>query len=245
VDLAVFPAVAGDSAAAAHQEGGRMRESKNQLLNPNEIQQVESAVAEAEKKTSGEIVCMVVPKSYHYPMSNVIGATSIALPLALILTPLTGAWMWIDPHNMWLFLGIFTLLFIVSFLAVRNIAPLKRLFISRREMDEEVEEATLTSFFLRGLYQTRERNGILLFISAFEHKVWILADKGINDKVPQGHWDDIVAELINGIRRKQAASAICNAVEAIGEDLKHHFPIQADDTNELSNVIIGEQGEKP
>lgn len=222
-----------------------MKDSKNQLLSQEEIKKVETAVAEAESKTSGEIVCMVVPKSYHYPMSDVIGATSLALPLALILTPLTGAWMWIGPQNMWLFLGIFTLLFILSFLAVKYIAIIKRLFISHREMEEEVEEAALTSFFLRGLYQTRERNGILLFISAFEHKVWILADKGINDKVPQGHWDDIVTELINGIRSKHAASAICNAVAAIGEDLKHHFPIQADDTNELSNVIIGEQGDKP
>ena len=205
------------------------------LLNEEEKKQVEAAVAAAEKKTSGEIICMIVHSSYHYPMANVIGATAIALPLALLLTPLIGAWLWIGTQNMWLFLGIFTIFFILGYLTVKWIPMLKRWFVSQSDIDKEVEEAATTQFFLRGLYRTRDRNGMLLFISVFEHKVWVLADKGINEKVPEGQWDAIVTRLTEGLRRHQAAGAICRAINTIGEELKQHFPIKEDDTNELPN----------
>ena len=45
--------------------------------------------------------------------------------------------------------------------------------------DEEVQEAVLTAFFKEELYRTRDETGILIFISVFEHKVWVLADRGI------------------------------------------------------------------
>lgn len=184
---------------------------------------------------------MIVSSSYHYPMSNVIGATTLALPLALILTPLAGAWLWLGTRNLWLFLGLFTLLFIACYLTVKHSTGLKRAFVSRKEMDIEVEEAAVTNFFKHGLYRTRENNGILLFVSVFEHRVWILADQGINEKVPEGHWDAIVARLTEGIRRRQAAAAICRAINTIGEELKQHFPVKADDTDELKNLIIEEK----
>ena len=220
-----------------------MKDLARNLLNPDQHKQVAAAVAAAEKQTSGEIVCLIESTSYHYPMANVLGGATLALPLALLLTPLAGAWLWIGTSNMWLFLGIFTLLFCAGFMAVKHIPGLKHFFISQREMDEEVEEAAVTTFFLRGLYRTRESNGILLYISVFERKVWLLADKGINDKVPRDHWDDLVTELTRGLRRRQAADALCRAVTAIGEDLKLHFPYRADDTNELENVIVeGREG---
>lgn len=215
-----------------------MKDLAQKLLNQQEQAQVEAAVQAAEKRTSGEIVCMIVSSSYHYPMANVIGATALALPLALILTPLAGGWLWLGTQNLWLFLGIFTILFMAGYLAVKHSAALKRIFVSRKEMDLEVEEAAITSFFQHGLYRTRDNNGILLFISVFEHKVWILADEGVNEKVPEGHWDAIVSRLTEGIRRKQAAAAICRAINTIGEELRQHFPIKEDDTDELKNLII-------
>ena len=217
-----------------------MKDLAQKLLTDDERTQVENAVAAAETKTSGEIVCMIVPNSYHYPMANVLGATTLALPLSLVLTPLTGAWLWMGTHNMWLFIGIFTIVFILAYLLVRNVSALKRLFVSEKEIAEEVEEAAITNFFLHGLHHTRDSNGILLFISVFEHTVWVLADKSINEKVPEGHWDAIVTRLTEGIRRNQPAAAICRAINTVGEELKHHFPCKEDDTNELQNLIIAE-----
>ena len=217
-----------------------MKNLARKLLSENEKEQVNAAIQAAEKTTSGEIVCMIVSESYHYPMAAVIGAAVLALPLSLLAAYFAGGWLWLGTHNMWLFLGFFTVWFTLLYLVVKHSAGLKRIFTSRREMEEEVEEAAVTHFFQRGLHRTRDCTGILLFISVFEHKVWVLADQGINAQVPEGHWDALVARLTEGLRRNQAAVAICRAINTIGEDLRHHFPVKPDDTDELPNLIVEE-----
>ena len=215
-----------------------MKDLAKTFLTDVERTRVSAAVKEAEKLTAGEIVVMIISASYHYPMANIIGAVVFGIPLALIFTSLTGEWLWIGGQNMWPFLGFLTVFFILFHEIVRRTLWLKRRFISEREYKEEVEEAAITHFFNQGLYRTRDETGVLILISVFEHKVWVLADKGINAKVHAGQWDDIVKMIIDGIKQKRQTEAICKAVEKIGHLLKEHFPIKSDDTDELANVII-------
>jgi putative membrane protein len=215
-----------------------MKDLAQHFLTDDERSRVEDAVKAAEKLTAGEIVVMIISSSYQYPLANVIGAAAIALPLALILTPLTGSWLWIGPQNMWLFLGFLTVLFILFHAVIKRTGWLKRLFISQREIDDEVEEAAVTQFFDQGLYRTRDETGVLVLISVFERRVWMLADRGINAKVQQNQWDDIVSIITEGIKQQHPADAICAAVEKIGALLKTHFPVKPDDTDELKNLII-------
>ena len=215
-----------------------MKNLVKQFLSDDQRARVTAAVEKAEKLTAGEIVVMFISASYHYPMANVIGATTFAIPLALIFTPVIGGWLWIGNQNMWLFLGLLTVFFILLHEIIKRLLWLKRYFISRKEIDAEVKEAAITHFFNHGLYRTRDETGVLVLISVFERRVWILADRGINAKVPEGQWDDIVKMITAGIRQKRSADAICEAVEKIGALLKRHFPVKPDDTDELDNLII-------
>jgi putative membrane protein len=215
-----------------------MKNSLEKFLNDEDREEIKSAVEEVEKFTSGEIVPMVVSRSYHYPMSDVIGGFIFALPLSLLISYLMGGWLWIGNNNMWLFLGVITILYVICHQVVKRTEGLKRLFISDREIDEEVEEAAVTGFFREGLYRTRDETGILIFISVFERRVWILADRGINEKVKEGQWNEIVRMIIEGIKNKDQVNAICKAVEEVGRILKEHFPIKEDDRDELKNLIV-------
>jgi putative membrane protein len=215
-----------------------MQDLTKKFLSEADRAAIAAAVEAAEEQTSGEIVPMVVSTSYHYPLADVIGGIALALPAALLLTPLVGGWLWIGTWNLWVFLGLFTLLFLVAQVMVRHWPGLKRHFISKDEIEEEVREAAITSFFTKGLYRTRDETGVLIFVSLFEHRVWVLADRGINRKVDQGQWDDIVALIVRGIRQRNAAQAICEAVAKIGDLLAEHFPIRDDDRNELQNLIV-------
>lgn len=217
-----------------------MKSLAQRFLSPEEQSRIEAAVAAAEKQTAGEIVCLIQSASYRYPMANVIGATCLAFPTALLLTPLIGGFFWIGTQNLWLFLGLFGVCFLLFHQVVDRFPFLKRRFISRAELEEEVHEAAITSFFNHGLYRTRDANGILIYISVFEHKVWILADHGINAKVAEDRWAAIVKSITEGIQQKRAAVAICEAVTVIGNLLKEYFPIKSDDTDELRSVIIGD-----
>lgn len=215
-----------------------MRDLTKQFLSESERDQIVSAVQTAEKETSGEIVPMIVSASYHYPLADVLGGVTLALAPALLLTAPIGGWLWLGHQNMWIFIGLFTLFFIIAQAVVKRIPVLKRFFISNRELDEEVEEAAVTAFFRHGLYRTRDATGVLLFISVFERKVWVLADEGINRKVAPNQWSDIVALVIDGIKQNRQGEAICEAVQRMGTTLKEHFPIRPDDEDELESLII-------
>jgi putative membrane protein len=215
-----------------------MKDLAKNFLSDSDRSSISDTVKAVEKRTAGEIVPMVVSASYHYPMADVIGAAVFSLPIAILATTVIGNWLWIGGRDMWLFLGLAAVLFILFNVLVRNTPSLKRFFISQREMAEEVEEAAMTRFFSEGLHQTRDATGILIFVSVFEHKVWILADRGIDAKVADGHWEEIVAMVTDGIRQNRPAEAICEAVRKVGDILAVHFPVKTDDTDELRNIIV-------
>jgi putative membrane protein len=236
VDLVVVVEV---SEAVEPQEiGDPMQTPAQKFLTPAEQEAITQAVHAAESLTSGEIVPLITSSSYHYPMAAVTGGILLAFPLSLLLiSPLAG-FFWLDSQNMWLFLTLFLPLYLTCRQVVKRISPLKRFFIPKSQIDEEVREAAMTAFFVEKLYKTKDENGILLFISVFERKVWIIADGGINAKIDQNRWQDLVDLITNGIKEGKQGQAICEAIRQAGDILKEHFPIQPDDNNELRDLII-------
>jgi putative membrane protein len=211
-----------------------MHNLSKKFLSETEQARIKEAVASAEKKTSGEIVPMIVSASHNYPLSNFTGGLALSLLTGLIVVLITR------DQNLWIFLAVFMASFFIYHEIVKHVLPLKKLFISHYDINEEVEEAALKSFYQNGLYKTRDETGVLIFISVFEKKVYILADKGINSKIAPGTWKGIVDIITDGIRQKKQCDAICEAIKLIGDILNKEFPIKKDDTDELSNLIIGE-----
>ncbi len=236
--MVVLAAVAEVSVAAEHQGAGKMKKLTQQFLTAKEQQKVTEAVHHAEEMTSGEIVPMIVSASHGYPVSAGIGGIFLTLPLSLFLTHLTGSYLWLGPQNMWLFLIFSSLLYFPLFKLVDSSIRLKRLFLLNNQVMEEVEEAAITSFFQEGLYKTESENGILIFVSVLEKRVWILADRGIDTMIDQQQWQQIADKLSRGIKAGNQCAALCDAVSEVGEILSEHFPIGENDRNELHNLII-------
>jgi putative membrane protein len=89
------------------------------------------------------------------------------------------------------------------------------------------------------LHHTRDKTGILILVSLFEHRVFVLADRGINKQVPKETWDEIVHIVTEGIHSGRTCDALCAAIFRCGELLEVHFPKKTDDTDELPNLILG------
>lgn len=227
-----------DSEAVAPQEAGNMTNLAQRFLSREEQETITAAVQTAEKLTSGEIVPMVVSKSGDYPVAAVLCSASLATPLSLLLTSLLGQLLWIGPSNMWFFLTLFALIFTpLYYLSLKN-DRLKSFFLNETHVETEVSKSALAAFYSQGLYKTAADNGILLYISVLEKKVWILADSGISEIIPQENWDTVVEELTAEIKEGKQCEAICRAIESIGNILKTHFPYQKNDKDELHNLII-------
>ena len=79
---------------------------------------------------------------------------------------------------------------------------------------------------------------MLIFVSLAERYAEIVADAGINAKVPQDMWDSIVAGLIDDAKHGRLADGFVTAVAAVGALLAEHFPVGPDDVNELDDHLV-------
>ncbi len=88
------------------------------------------------------------------------------------------------------------------------------------------------------MHLTKERNGVLFYIAIKDHQFAVLGDAGINAIVPDHFWEDITAEVIQYFKQKQYATGLSKGIRMAGEQLKAHFPYNAEtDRNELSDDI--------
>lgn len=209
--------------------------SADVFFTDEEKQKIETAVKNAEEKTSGEIVPMVVDSSYDYPRAEMMGSGTLSLAAGLLASWAFGG------ESIWWFLPVFIGAYFVFQRLIRVRPNFKRKLIHPDELTAEVREKALVSFVEQGLHETRDKTGILILISLFERRVQVLADSGINAKVPEHTWEELVDMIIAGLKSDNACDAICRAVERCGELLAENFPRKDDDSDELPNLIIGDQ----
>ncbi|HEX8171480.1 MAG TPA: TPM domain-containing protein [Thermoanaerobaculia bacterium] len=101
----------------------------------------------------------------------------------------------------------------------------------------EIREIAERTFERLGMTKTALRNGVLLFIACEEQRFVILGDRGIDEKVPAGFWDEIAAKLTIRFQNGELTDGIVEAIEAAGQQLRDYFPCATDDVDELANDI--------
>lgn len=109
-----------------------------------------------------------------------------------------------------------------------------------KKCDSDPFEKAITIFNKLKMYQTQDRNGVLIYISFSDRKLAIIGDEGINNVVPSDFWESTKNELIFRFKRNEFAQGIIDAVNEAGKQLQQYFPVKSDDKNELSNEITME-----
>jgi uncharacterized membrane protein len=101
----------------------------------------------------------------------------------------------------------------------------------------DIREIAERTFERLGMTKTELRNGVLLFIACEEQRFTILGDRGINEKVPAGFWDEIAAKLTIRFKAGEFTDGIVEAIHSAGDELRHDFPRSEADVNELTNDL--------
>ena len=131
------------------------------------------------------------------------------------------------------------LLALAAALALLYAFPWLRMrLVPRRWQYIRAHDNALKQFLARNVHLTAERTGVLIFVSLAERYAEIVADAGINAKVPQETWDGVVAELIEHARNDRLADGFVSAVETVGKLLATHFPVEPGDMNELDDHLV-------
>lgn len=189
---------------------------------------VSSAIREAEKKTSGQIVCVLARSSSGYGYIPILWASLLAL-----LTP----WPLIY-FTPWSVQRIF-LLQLVVFLVIGVVAsftPLRLALVPRAIKRARAHREALEQFVVRGITRTRNRTGVLIFVSVAERYARIIADEGIAAKVPNSEWQEAVDALTGHMRDGRIAAGFTAAVERCGAVLATHAPADGS-PNELPDRL--------
>jgi putative membrane protein len=200
------------------------------LMSDDGRRKIAGAITAAERATSGEIVAVVTKESSSYLYAPFMWAAVIAL---LVPWPLIHFTWW---PSTWVYgaqLAVFALL-----LAVTLPRPVRYWLVPRSIKRARARRRAVEQFLVQNLHTTAGRTGVLIFVSVAERHVEILADSGIEQRVPKEAWQSIVDRLTHEIAAGRAVDGFVAAVESVGAHLATHFPPGSADKNELADHLI-------
>ena len=227
------------------------------MLTQSDRARIEAAIKAAEAGTTGEIYCVVAGESSDYretPLAwgaiAALGAPALLLAAGIHVTApddFGGGWTAAQMTSAAegaarAALSGTILLQCVLFVAVAivvAIPPIRRFMTPRGLKRERVRRHAQEQFLAKNLQATRERTGVLIYVSAKEHMAELIADEGIAAKVQNAAWDGAMARLIDGVRTGRPAEGFEDAISLCGAILAEHFPPREDDNpNELSDAVV-------
>jgi len=211
------------------------------MIDRLDLDRIREAVSRAEERTAGEIVPVVVPRSDDYTDAIWRGAgAAVLLTLMAVMLTLRFYTGW---GLGWLFAPWGVALSVlaagtVGALLTRYIYPLQRLLAGSERLDETVHRRALQAFVEEEVFDTRDRTGILLFVSLREHRIEVLGDTGINQHVEPDDWAEVVARIRRGIKNDNLTEGLVEAVEMCGRLLERKgVDVRPDDENELTDTV--------
>ncbi|MEM1041696.1 MAG: hypothetical protein AAGI91_03620 [Bacteroidota bacterium] len=201
---------------------------------------IRTAVAEAERRTSGEIVPYLVERSGRYEVAVWRGASVAAMGtmfVAILVLQVYDGW-----GLGWLYaswgLALLASLAGVAGALLATVAPVKRALAGEARLARRVHRRASLAFLDEEVFSTRDRTGILLFVSLFEHRIEVLGDAGINEQVSPEEWIEVVDTIRRGIKQGDLAGGLVEAIGLCGQLLEEKgVAIKPDDTDELPDSI--------
>ncbi|RAJ15201.1 TPM domain-containing protein [Olleya aquimaris] len=100
-----------------------------------------------------------------------------------------------------------------------------------------LEERALQVFSILKMHNTRDSNGVLIYVAVNDHKFSIYGDECINKVVPNNFWDETKSIIESHFKNGAFKQGLVEGVLHAGQQLKAHFPVDDFNTNELSNTI--------
>jgi putative membrane protein len=204
------------------------------FLNADAIGALRQAVQEIEARSGAELVVSVRGRSGPYLHADVLaGAVAGLATLAFLLFsphPFGLIWILVDPVLVGGLVG----------LAASRLPPVRRSLTSPAGREARVRTAAEAVFHERGVHHTRDRTGVLLYVSLLERRAVLLADTGVEAQVDRREWRTAAAAVQQAMDRREGGVALAAALAPLGDLLALHVPRRPDDVNELPDEIAVE-----
>ena len=200
------------------------------LLTDAQLDRIAKAIETVEKQTDAELVTVLAKRADDYLYIPTLWAAMLALitPVIIDFTPL-----WLSGNDM---LVIQWVVFIVLAIILR-FPPIMMRLVPQRVRYWRAANLARRQFLENNLHYTRGETGVLIFVSEAEQYVEIIADRGIDQHVPQEQWQDIVKKFTVSVRAGQIEQGFIECINRCGELLIQHVPA-TEEKNELPNRMV-------
>ena len=113
------------------------------------------------------------------------------------------------------------------------------------EIRIHIDESSESDCFVRAkqafialkMDNTKNRNGVLFYISAIEKEFAICGDVGIDKLTPADFWEEIKDIIIFHFKKNEFVMGLTKGIEMTGDSLRKYFPFEDDDIDELPDEI--------
>lgn len=195
------------------------------------LDKVEELIQIIESKTCVEIVPVLSDRVSEYRLER------LCLSLIVWIVYLSVFFLVPTWFAVWEIYTLGFVLFLGLFYAT-GWGPVFRLVFPKRLVQSVVEKAALNLFVQEELFVTKQRSALLIYVSHFEHAVFVLADKGLSQKLGEGLWKELGTKLASDFCNKNPGQSFIQALTDIGPQLEAAFPIGLQNNpNELENHL--------
>ncbi|WP_156885703.1 TPM domain-containing protein [Massilia niastensis] len=94
-------------------------------------------------------------------------------------------------------------------------------------------QRALALFADYGVWDTEDNCGVLIYVNLAEHKVDIVADRGIDRRIDSATWQAVCRTMTDGFRQGRFHESTLAAIEQVNALLRQHFPAEGERPNEL------------
>jgi uncharacterized membrane protein len=115
-----------------------------------------------------------------------------------------------------------------------------RVHIEKSHGEVDIFERAIEVFHLLKMDNTKQENGVLIYVAIENRDFVIYGDKGINEVVPNDFWESTKDAIVAQFKAGNYKQGLIDGILKAGEQLNKHFPWGEDNTNELSNTISKE-----
>jgi len=127
--------------------------------------------------------------------------------------------------------------FIIGYAIVEFITPVKRVLTSKKRKNKNVEVYGRAIFQKGGIRHTSEKVGIVIYVSLFEKKVYIIADRGAETSIPGEEWKKINESFQNIFKAPDFNKALIENLKSCKLIFSKYIPSTEDDINELPDDL--------
>jgi len=92
-------------------------------------------------------------------------------------------------------------------------------------------------FHLLKMDNTKEENGVLIYVAVNDRKFVIFGGSGIDKVVSDDFWNTTKDVIENHFKNGRFKQGLVDGILKAGKELENHFPWNHGDTNELSNEV--------